>query len=458
MILRRVWMFLNVDILYSVLSVVNSVLTVRLMGASLFGQLSYLLAILALTPSFYSVFDNTLIRFMGTLAPRRQRRLLLFVLACKTAAMILSMAGVAGWYFLGNDRAFTEVLSNPYMLAFGICVWVTLPMELVSRSLEAVMQSLEMYRKTIYIRVSQAASLLLVNLALWAAATRGQDVLLWRGGHQVLSGLSLLAFTVIALRKAGWWSALRATGRTDNARDFAFSYRNYFRPYSQPLAVGLLFEYAKNHLPSLLLAHTTSYETVSYYKVFRNLFEISKKTLPKIANTLLPSVVKLKASNPRFAAKYTRYSQLYMILIGAVALGIFLFHSLILRIYKLEAGYDASWTALLFSLCLLVATFGFILNYLILLEKDTTPQYYISSVGGVSYIALLFAFMRFGIIGVTAALLVKGVINNFQYQYYVVHRYRYMTISQFGVLTGILAGFGLLILGSAAFMPGNLLH
>jgi O-antigen/teichoic acid export membrane protein len=453
MILRRAFMFLNVDILYSLLSVVNSVITVRILGANLFGQLTYLLAVLALTPSFYSVFDNTLVRFAGGLAPRRQRRLFVFVICCKTMALVLSSLGIAVWYLMGRDKRLVEVIADPYMATFALAVCLTLPMELFSRSLESVMQSLEMYGRTMYLRVSQAASMLMLNLVLWLTASHGREVLLWRAGHYFISGISLLIYACWALREAGWWRKIRRVGRTDMAKDFIFSYRMYFKPYSQPLSVGLLFEYAKSNLPSLLLAHATTYENVAYYRVFKNLFEISKKTLPKIANTLLPTIVRMKESDARFESGYLRFSRLYMTLIGVVALGTFLFHPLILRIYHLQVNQEASWTSLLFSLCLITGTFGFILNFRMLLEKDTIPQYYISTVGGVSYIALLVLLTPFGMIGATLALLCKGLVTSVQFQYYVVHKHRYMSVSNYWKLAGLNAGFCLLLGGALLFIP-----
>jgi O-antigen/teichoic acid export membrane protein len=95
--IKRIAFFSSINSLSLVLTFVNAMLLIRILGSSAYGIYSYLSAITAIIPTFFEFVDRTIVRFLGSADSSHQKSIFVFVITVKIALMMLILSIFLGW-------------------------------------------------------------------------------------------------------------------------------------------------------------------------------------------------------------------------------------------------------------------------------------------------------------------------------------------------------------------------
>jgi O-antigen/teichoic acid export membrane protein len=454
---RQLLLLLNAGLAGVVLSVANSILLVRLLGATFFGQYAYLLAVTAIIPTFYETFNRSVVRFMGNLAPRRQVRLLLFVLTGKFAVFAVVLTVFLSWYWFIGDSKLDGITQRAGFAVLMVAVLVALPFKLVGNVFRAVLNAHERYRGIAFLTLLPVGVPVIINAVLLLRGTAIDTVLYWLAVEVLVSSVVMLGVSLFLLHRNGWLRAARTVRVRSYAKSVAFGYTHYFRSYGQPLATSVVFNYIKQYLPLILLGHVSTFSSVAYYRVLSSIADLGIEFFPSIAQVMLPSAVNSRARDPnRFAARFAREGALYLVLMGLALLVFTVGHPLLLRLYGLATTPEVSLVALIVSLVVMQAALGFLMNYLFLLGGNTKANYVMSPAHNIFYALCIVLLTPYLLVGMMVARLLHRMFGNVMLTYVSVIRLRYIDQRQYVTLLSLTLAISALLIVAYSLSAGRL--
>jgi len=450
MIIRSAFFVLNANFITMGLGLLNSILFVRLIGSDLYGQYLYLIAILAIISPFYDIFDNSILRFLGRQAAETQKQIVSFVMVCKACVFVIAIVAFSLFLFGSFDPKTSAILSRPEFKLVLIANLLSLPVNALTATLSAILRALERYGPTLILQILLSFSLTILYGIMTLIGVRSLNTIKIIACYTWLTSVLALLYTFIVLKKHGWLETIKGVSPVHFGSMYKDIYRRFFRDYTQPLSTGVLFQYIKTYVPTLLIGQLGTFDHVSYYKVFRNLYESLKRTLPRVLNVLTPSAVRSREEGGiGFAKKYDRFSIVYVGTMGLTSILLFIAYPLVLHLFKLPNSAEVPLIVLLFSLDLVVAAFAFPMNYLFNLGQSVKEQYVLIPASNLSYCALLAGLAPFGVAGIVAAALGRDLIAGIMISYICLVRRRIVLAPQYmkllllaGVPMGLLAILG----------------
>jgi O-antigen/teichoic acid export membrane protein len=232
-------------------------------------------------------------------------------------------------------------------------------------------------------------------------------------------------------------------------RAISFAYSKYFRPYGQPLASSVVFNYIKQYLPLILLGQMTTFSNVAYYRVIASITDLGMEFFPSVAQSMLPSVVEShERDRAAFGARFARHGAVYLVAMG-LALVVFSFgHPLILALYDLRTTPEISTAELLASLAVMQASLGFLLNFLFQIGGDTKAMYFMSPAHNIIYALSIVALAPYLVIGMMVARLAQRAAGTIMLTDVVVLRMRYLSGPQYASLLALTLGMSVLMVAA----------
>ncbi len=159
----------------------------------------------------------------------------------------------------------------------------------------------------------------------------------------------------------------------DLISDYKQIFNEYLKSYVLPLQVTHIFSYIKNYAPALIIGSLLNMESVGVYEIAKKIYKLAHTFLPNILLTLIPTFTKKNNDyKAQFREKYFIGSVGYLSII--IILGTFLFfiHPLIMKVFGVTSeSSEIKYIFLLFSIDLIVGSFGFTNNLLILIGNST---------------------------------------------------------------------------------------
>jgi O-antigen/teichoic acid export membrane protein len=410
MLKKKLFLFANVNMISLMLMFLNSIMAVRLIGGNIYGMYQYIFALAAVIPTTYSFADNTIIRFLGAADIQHQKAIIKFVAMIKTIIGVVAFSIFILWcIFFMDGKTESVIKTHSVFLYVLVLEMFILPVNMVSNSLNTVINALEKYRYTAIVSTTQPfvyAGLLILLTLIEAKKEHALYVII---SFSLLSAISACSASIIFLQKSGWFKEIYHAANIP--KTYSFVYNNYFKSYTMPLSMGVFFQYIKTQLPTVILGHVTTFNDVAYYKVFRTLFDVLNRFFPKITDIFLPSIVKQKKVEPGvFNDKFVDYSIKYLIGIGIVSSSILLCYPILLKIIRIETDAQASFVVMLFGVSTVLGSMNFIMNYAFKLESDVTHFFVLSILSNVSQMLFLGLLSRFGVVGVVFAEIARQLV------------------------------------------------
>lgn len=397
---KRIAFFSSINSLSLVLAFVNAILLVRILGSSSYGIYSYMSAITAIIPTFFEFVDRTIVRFLGSAESNQQKSIFVFVITVKIILMAVILSIFGGWCYFLMDHKTAEILSKtPEYKFLFVSLILYIPIHMFASTFASTLNALEQYMMLGSGRMARPVIYLIALLFLSFLKASTAIVIVSLAIYIMASEILTVAFSSYALSRAGWWRKIGTVQNVPNM--YGFVYHKYFKIYTMPMSSGIFFQYAKTYLPSILLGHAISFESVTYFKVFQNLFDVVRKFIPKIVDVVLPSLVKYKEKNEElFMKNYLKLTSYYIALIGLFSCCMMVAYPIYLKILNVDSDINTSTYVLMFGVNSLVAGMNFEVNYRYILENDIRHFYLLSVVSYSIYIFLLIKLLPLGVMGV----------------------------------------------------------
>jgi len=445
-LIAGLFVLLQGSALQMALGLLASVLRVRVLGAEWFGKTAFLITILAVLPTTYDLFNDTLLRFYRESEGSTKKRLFIFSLLSKLLFYIVIGVGVLAFVLLWNAGGTAPALNDPALRIFFLFYLAGILFDLFRTTLLIILKSEGHYGR--FVAVTAIESLLgtcFAALLLWAGV-HGRDAVAWLGGYVLVNSvaqLGIVSWLVVSQTTFRHWIG-KSMGPFWRSMRFVFG--RYFRPYSLPQSPAILFAYIKKNVGTIVLGSSAGFEQVTYYKILMRIVDVILSLVPRSAQAMLPAVIEArKRSEEEFEKKYLRLGRYYLLGSGAISLALYFAAPVLFRLYGLRLGPEVVPVVLILCLLLHQHALAFLVNFLYNMSATRWPTYFMIPTTNAVYIVSLILLAPFGLLGVALAHLLQRTAGTVMHAYFGVLRLKVLSLASFTRFALMTAGISLLL-------------
>jgi O-antigen/teichoic acid export membrane protein len=306
------------------ISLISSILLIRLLNSNLYGLFVYLSSFLALTSLIFGQLDNFIIRFSNIKESSNAIKNFYSSIYNKLAWFTIILLGCLIYLFIFKEEEFNRYGHLIILISFNNFLTI------FNGSFSATLTA---FKKQIYLSRISLFSVcfeLLIILIFFLS-----DILNVLTSFLVLK--TLIAVVQIIIKGIYIDNLDIKLWMPKNAK-ITLPWNKKHSKYTVPLIATSLFTYLKNYLPNIILGSISSYNNVSYYNIFFKIFNLANKILPKLSSSFLPEAIELKSANKyKFQIRYFKFSILYFFIVLLGSASLYFSKDLILWLYDFKS-------------------------------------------------------------------------------------------------------------------------
>ena len=391
-----------------------SVLTVRIIGANIFGKYQYCLAIVEFPAVLYSGFDRIINRFSATERYEDQLKLLL---SSYFVHFIVSLVIFFIFFIHFNlypylNFAFLNITNNEgekiFYLTFLFCF--------ISGILNTITTYLNGIRK---IQLSQYASLaisvlnfLFVLFLYFIRTNNKSDITQLLVGRTFIL-LALIIVIIFNFKDLFIKLFFMLLNPKEIKKSLIFTFEKHFKDHASHYQITEILGYLKDRIAILILGNFGHFSGATFYEIIKNVISILRKFFVQMFNVFIPQIVYSHDKNKdQFVKRFKYFSHGQFFITCLAAVGIIFVTSLILKIYSLENLKSYYFITYLECLTLVVTAWANSNNFALEMFKDS-KSIMEAAIGRTLIVSILSPILisKFEVTGAAWALLTSTISN-----------------------------------------------
>lgn len=354
------------------LGLLNSILLIRYLGAETVGNYLLLIALFSIGPALFNSLDHAITRFLGGIQQEERSSLSIAVLVSKLYGTLVLVMVVGILVVFGVEFQAVQNLasSEQVLLLLGIAFNFFLIPLLASWS-NRIFAVYECYKFLIITELLQAFfTTAWISIAVLVMVPNLSLVV---GGSAAVLAIST-GFKLLKLRSI-------EPGLSEGFLTSLWSPRSCFRVlyqrprlrYFAPFLLTSSSGYLKDLFPVLIVGSVASANLVAEYRVIQQIFRVAHSIVPNAFEVIRPVLLKrVVADKVEFAARYQKYSQIYLIGISICCLAVLVTLPLTVGLWGLSLSKVLFFTTMVFALELLFGAATHVEYQVFLLSESTT--------------------------------------------------------------------------------------
>lgn len=394
------------------IGIITSILTIRLMGASIFGKYQYCLALVEFPSVFYNSFDRIINRFISLEAKENHHKLVYCSLFIHTA---ISLSMLAFCYLLFHFSEIETLLFSSIANPEGRMILIfSLSINFFSGIFNTMTTYLSGVRK---IEMSQIITMVghlfgLVSLAIVFLMKSDQtDVIVWGLGIKVITLLLSILFVFYKFRTFFSKAFSAFLNPISNFEYLKYTIKEFFTTYAVHFQINEIFGHFKDRIGILILGYIGSFSNAAFYDILKNIISIPRKYFVQMFNVFIPKIIySYSQDKEKFEQRFKYFCYFQTIISSFVALIIMLSIPLFIKIYSFENLKDYYVLAYFECLTLILTSWANNNNFSLEIKKDSKTLMQ-AGIGRGLIIGILspILILKYEVIGASGALLISTI-------------------------------------------------
>lgn len=366
-----------------ILSFFRTMLFIRYVGVSDFGQLQYLFSLLAIPDLFSGNIDFVIKRYFGERVDIRSQ-ILSANLLVKSLVFFIAAIVVTIYVIWRNI-----VPLNQAWLGIFILVLLRIFFGLFKNTLINSLQAVKQYSLLNYVEIGSNLLLLLTVLAFSKVADlRGTTLIFWV--NLVWLGVIILGVLILMKEFKKQFNSIHLNYSLETLNTGLWDFRKYF----MPLLGTSLSGYLKHYLPAVLLGESLLFKEVTYYETIRKIFGMVYKQIPTLFMVLIPSLREASLGK-NFNQRWGKGMFFYFLSNFLFCTAMFFFGPYLLSFYNINFDQEILSLIMVFSFGLMLGSWVQANQMLVFVTNNTSIIFTSSIIRQVAFgIYLLFIIKK----------------------------------------------------------------